>query len=717
MAVDARSLLEGDLHGRETYERVESLVPDEIVAAVSVDCGDVFSPRGVDLVWRVSQALESIPGSLGVKSLTHAVRPVRRGFLFEMEPMVSRYPDEGELRQFREFGMGHPLVRNVMVSGDGRHALVLASFPMADGGQPWGQAGLCEDLRHALDPFLEEGVEMQVLALPCVGEELLGLATQQGMIFGVVVAGLVLGLLLAYFRSLVVVALIGIGGVVPLVLMLVSGLAAGWQMDPYVLLLFPLLGAVHLELQTHCYDAWQRNGLGRVGMREALRGGLDEVFRPALFALLTTGIGLLSLTTSEVGSVRAFGLWGACGVLMLFLSTFGPVLALLLILPVRWVGSGPNERGVVLGKLVGYLVRVRFRRSGWAALGVVGLIVGGVGLSWLRTDVRMLEFLGPDTRTRRAVEFFDQEYGGINILMVEADSGTRGGANSMGFLQYLENVSRYAQDQPEVTAVYSYDQVMAMANEIWEGAVPGSFRLPQDSRRVAMFVAAMAGFRLPLLDTLVDRDFRRAFWIVRTKDMSSEHYLALVDQILAEADRTRPEGVVLSAESGLHAILESDRRILRSQLWSGLGSILAIGLSLLILWRSPLLVAMALLATVVPVGLAMASLGYGGVPLNSITVMVGAVCLGIAVDQSVHFLSHWREGMGGGLSRIEALQRSLDYKSGPVTLSTLVLVGVFSAMLVFSFPPVAAFGAVAALAFLLTWICVLVLLPAWIHRT
>jgi predicted RND superfamily exporter protein len=199
--------------------------------------------------------------------------------------------------------------------------------------------------------------------------------------------------------------------------------------------------------------------------------------------------------------------------------------------------------------------------------------------------------------------------------------------------------------------------------------------------------------------------------------MSSEHYLALVDQILAEADRTRPEGVVLSAESGLHAILESDRRILRSQLWSGLGSILAIGLSLLILWRSPLLVAMALLATVVPVGLAMASLGYGGVPLNSITVMVGAVCLGIAVDQSVHFLSHWREEMGGGLSRIEALQRSLDYKSGPVTLSTLVLVGVFSAMLVFSFPPVAAFGAVAALAFLLTWICVLVLLPAWIHRT
>jgi predicted RND superfamily exporter protein len=167
----------------------------------------------------------------------------------------------------------------------------------------------------------------------------------------------------------------------------------------------------------------------------------------------------------------------------------------------------------------------------------------------------------------------------------------------------------------------------------------------------------------------------------------------------------------------LHAIIESDRRILSSQLWSGLGSVLAIGLSLLVLWRSAMMAGMALMATVVPVGLGMAALGYGGVPLNSITVMVGAVCLGIAVDQSVHFLTHWREGMAGGLSRDEALARSLEHKSGPVTLSTLVLAGVFSAMLVFSFPPVAAFGAVAALAFLLTWVCVLVVLPAWMRRS
>lgn len=716
VSVDARSLLEGDLHGRETYERVESLVPNEVVAAISVDCGDAFSLRGVDLIWRVSQALESQPACLGVKSLTHAVRPVRRGFLFEMEPMVSRYPSESELGQFREFGMGHPLVRNVMVSGDGRHALVLASYPMPENGQPWAQTELCRELRRVLGPFREEGVAMEVLALPCVGEEMLGLGLREGILFAAFVVALSVGLLWFYFRSGVIVVLIGLGGVVPLVLMLIAGLAAGWRMDPYVLLLFPLLGAVHLELQTHCYDAWQRSGLGEVDTRLALGKGLAEVFRPALFALLTTGIGLLSLAFSPVGSVRAFGLWGGCGVLMLFLSTFGPVIAVLLVLPASVLAAGSGQRGFVSSRLAGWLGRAIEGRGRFAAFATVTLVVGGVGLSRLNTDVRMLEFLGPDTATRRAVEFFDHAYGGVNILTVEADSGKPGGANSLEFLRYLELVSAYARERPEVTAVYSYDQVLAMANEIWEGGSPGSFRLPQDSRRVAMFVAAMAGFRLPLLDTLVDREFRRAAWIIRTRDMPSERYLEVVEGILKQAEGMKPEGVTLSAETGLHAIIESDRRILSSQLWSGFGSVLAIGLSLLVLWRSPLLVGMALLATVLPVGLAMAALGYGGVPLNSITVMVGAVCLGIAVDQSVHFLTHWRQGMRGGSSASEALVQSLEKKSGPVTLSTLVLAGVFSSMLVFSFPPVAAFGAVAALAFVLTWICVLVVLPVWMRR-
>jgi hypothetical protein len=56
----------------------------------------VFS-RGIDAVRRVSEAFVSQPGLLDVKSLTHSVRPVRRGLSLEMVPMVSANPDPAEL--------------------------------------------------------------------------------------------------------------------------------------------------------------------------------------------------------------------------------------------------------------------------------------------------------------------------------------------------------------------------------------------------------------------------------------------------------------------------------------------------------------------------------------------------------------------------------------------------------------------------------------------
>jgi len=714
VAVDVRALLESDLHGRENYDRMQSLTQDEVVVAVSVECEGVFSPDGIDLVRQLSDALAAQPESLGVKSLTHSVRPVRRGFGFDMVPLVSRNPSLDELSALERFCLGHPLVRNVMVSADGRHALILSSYP-AQAGSGKSRGSFCAALDDVLRPFREEGVAVRVLALPCVEAELLATAWRDAGLFMPLAIVFALAVLGIYFRSVGVVVLIAAGGTVPLVLLPLAGFSLGWSLDPYAFLLFPLLGAVHLALQVHCFDAWQRAGLGTADTREVLEIGLREVFRPALFALLTTGIGLLSLTLSPVTPVRSFGWWGACGAGMILLSTFGPGLALLLVLPRSWLrawsGAHRGSRLEHWSNATGWLRKQR--RGAWV-LGAAVLLGAGWGLARVRADVRVLEFLGRQSETRSTVELFDRVYGGVNVLTLEVDSGGEGAANSMGFLRYLKAVAENAQDQPEVTAVYSYDQVMAMANEIWEGGEPGSFRLPDDPRLVVAFAAALRGFDLPLLETLVDEKFRTATWIVRTPDLPSKHYLELVDRIVAQARAIQPEGVSLSVARGLHAILESDRRILSSQLWSGVGSLVAIGLALLLLWRSLKLAALALGATSLPVAVAMAGLGYGGIPLNSITVMVGAVCLGIAVDHSVHFLTHWREGMRRGLSADQALEHTLEQKSGPVTVSTLVLAGVFSLMVTCSFPPVAAFGGLAAAAFLMTWVTVLAGVPRWL---
>jgi hypothetical protein len=170
--------------------------------------------------------------------------------------------------------------------------------------------------------------------------------------------------------------------------------------------------------------------------------------------------------------------------------------------------------------------------------------------------------------------------------------------------------------------------------------------------------------------------------------------------------------VTVSAAEGIHSILEADRRILRSQTSSaGLTVVIIFG-TLALLWRSWRLPLVALFVNLVPVGLVVAGAAWCAVPLNSITVMVGAISLGIAVDDSIHFLTHWRELRRAGVPAEEALRQTLALKGRAIVWTSLILVGICSVFWFSSFPPVRYFGVLSAAAFVAALASVLVLLPA-----
>jgi predicted RND superfamily exporter protein len=87
--------------------------------------------------------------------------------------------------------------------------------------------------------------------------------------------------------------------------------------------------------------------------------------------------------------------------------------------------------------------------------------------------------------------------------------------------------------------------------------------------------------------------------------------------------------------------------------------------------------------------------------------MVAAISLGIAEDDSVHFLTHWREARRAGCSTEAALAESIRVKARPIISSSLVLLGVFLVFQLSSFPPVKDFGLLAAGAFAAALVAVL----------
>ena len=718
---ETRTLLGGDQRNLESYEQVRAILGNTDVVVVSLDVPDLFSPAGLAVVRRISGAFAAVPGVVDVRSLTHSVRPVRRGLTFDMVPLVSLAPDPAELAELRRFCLSHPLVRNLLVADDARHTLIVVTLEAGPEGQRTRRR-LRAVVDEVLSPFRAAGLATQVLALPLIEDEIRASLVRDATLFLPAALVWLTIVLWLTFRSVRLVVFVLLNQALALAVLPGLVTAAGFGLNPFTVLLLPLLTGIHLTLLAHLVTAFQWAAANGADPGKAVAEAWRLTAVPCLFATLTTIIGLLSFLTCDVAPIREFGVVGALGLATVHALTFGPALAMLSVAAPRgWLPVRSGSRAQALarearwaGALAAFVERRRWLVFGVAVWAVVAI---GFGLPCIRTDIRAVEFLSPKSPTRQAVEEMDRVWGGINVVQIEVDSGAANGVNRLEFLRYLDAVHRYAESLPELSATYSYAQLMAMINQIWAGGDAAALRLPDSPLLVNLFVVAMNSYEFPFLAGLADPSFRTAQLVLRSRDQAAGRYLEAIRKVVEFAERTRPAGVRVSAAAGVHSLLEADRRIIRSQVTSAGFTAAAIWLTLALLWRSGWLGALTLLANLLPVALVIALAGWLDLPLNAVTVMVAAVSLGVAVDNSIHFTSQWRELRRAGLPPADAVRETLRIKGRAIVWTYVILIGLCAVFGLSSFPPVVHFGWLSALGFFGALGAVFGVLPAVLGRS
>lgn len=709
-------LLESDPRNQASFEKVMDILEKDVVLVVDLECRDVFSPECIRVIDRLSRAFRGQPGFVDVKSLTHSYKPVRDGLGFSMVPLVSAgTADTKELEQLRHYALENPLLRNVMVSGDARHTVLTVTY-RRDLSTPEAQAEFRREVEAVLAPFEKEGIRLHKIAFPLVEDEIRTQMVVDVRHFLLATGIFVVGVLAVAFRSprLVLWILLSQGlalAILPAVIQWVGG-----GLNVFNLMVFPLVAGIHLTLLVHVASACL--GAERDGKANPVAVAASRVVQSCFFAALTTIVGLLSLGLSDLAPVRGFGMTAAAGIALVFGLTFGPGLSGLALLGRKRFSWKPAAWSATAESWMRLPVRFGLRYRGLIqGVFLVLVVLMVLGLFRIRTDVKAVEFLDPASETRRTAELFNDVYGGINVVQIEFDSGRPNGVNQLSFLRYMESVQEFALAREGVSAAYSYPQLLALMNQIWEREAPGSLQLPDSPLLLNLFVLALKGTDYPFLRALCDSRFQTAYVVVRSPDMPAERYLAMLDRILQFAEARRPEGVRVSAAEGIHSILEANQRILRSQVRTAGMTVVIVGLVLAGLWRSARLPLLALAVNIVPVGGVLAVGAWVGIPLNAITVMVAAIAFGIAVDDSVHFITQWRHCRRLGQDSRTALEAACAVKAVPITVTSIILAGIFCLFQFSSFPPIRHFGALSGLAFLVAWAGVLILLPGWLVAT
>lgn len=704
-AADPESLLEGDQRTLATYRLVEDALKKHLVLLISMECDDVFTPGNLETMRCIGNDFLREPGVTDVKSFTHSSIPERRGFSFGFRPYLPSPLTKENLRQIKAFSVGHPLIRNILVSEDARNAIIAVTYEPNFFSSPEECAALQSRIDQILSPHEDESTHFRTISVPQVQYELTEIVTNDLKRFAAAACGFVLACMLVFFRTwrmlIYVVVMLASHMLILAGIVQITGIKA----NIFSLSLVPMLVAVQLTLLAHVCHSF--TGFLRQGMDppESLRAMTRQIWKSCLFASLTTAVGLASILVSGLSYAREFGLIGAGGVLAGLLLVFGPGISVLHVTH-RGYRSRVSKPAKGLVSEAGF---VRRRRLTILLVSILVVAAALPGLFILKTDVRIIRMLPRNSYTRNMAEDLEKIYRGRNFLKIAVDSGRPQGIVNGSFLRYVMKVQNYAEEQSDVTGVYSYASVMAMMNQVWNGWKSDSYKLP-GMWLLRVFDGVLKSQEMPFTHALADGEWQVNYLYVRSSDMTAGEYLDMVDRIMAFAREHKPPDVTISLDEGLHSFLEADQRIMQAQRQSAAITLVAIGLILLLLWRSPRLVVVTLAVVGAPIAVVLGFAGYAGIPLNSVTFMIGAVVAGIAVDDAVHFITFWN-----GMKRknpATALEETLRVKGAPILFTSILLVGVFGCFCLTSFPPAIHFGLLAAAAFAITVCGVLFVIPA-----
>jgi len=635
---------------------------------------------------------------------------------FSMEPFVPVGTLSGEqIATIRQFSVTHSLVRNIMVSPDGRITLITATYKR-DLSTPALRQAFRNEMKQLLKPFDSPDYRIRTISLPFIAEEIsesFFLDLKLVLPSTALVILFIIGLTLRSFPCLVLLLL----SEVTLLAMLPGMLnLAGFSLSPYNLLLLPLLGAINLTMLTHQLIALRKTDAG-LPMDERFATMLRVLFRPSMFAAITTAIGLGSLAVSGVSQVRDFGISGMIGIGVLFAWNFGPGLSFLRLGCRAW----PSVIRLASNDLRQQQIDSLFHKLGQAAMAkrwpavVVSttlLLPALFAAGHLNLDIRAVRFLSPDSPTRKMAEMMDARMGGINIVQLDFDTGKPNGINQLEFLRKMQSVQDFAEGTVRFSSTYSYASLMAMMNGIWTGDESGELSLPSNPLTLNLFVLALKATNYPFLQALCDETNQKAHLVLRTTDLASGEFVSLLESVEQFAKDTMPEDVTVSAKAGLHTILQADREIVAAQLGSLVITIIAMLAAMTVLWHSLKLAAVSLGISLVPLAVLAVLAASFEVPLNSVTVMVAALVLGISIDDAVHLVTHWVQLKKQGVEPAKALVESLEAKGPAILCTSLILIGFSVSLLWISFPPVQDFGWLSAAAYTAALVAVLFALPS-----
>ena len=454
-----------------------------------------------------------------------------------------------------------------------------------------------------------------------------------------------------------------------------------------------------------------------------------KMFWPILYTVMTTIIAFLSLIFSEIKPIIDFGWMMTMGLVTSFIITFTLLPTLINFVPKENVSLVKYEKS----KITSFFSKLsqEYQKSIFILTGIV-ILFSIIGISRLEVENSFINYFSKKTEIYKGMKLIDEKLGGTTPLEVilkfpknKAETNddefedwesenNEGDEKKYWFtkdkIDKIASVHNYLDSLPEVGKVLSFSSIIDVATLLNNNKPLGTLemgvlysKIPQSIRTeiVDPYISIEdneARINLRIIDSKKD---------LRRNDLLKKINYDLQNKLGLEKKEFKLAGVLILFNNLLQSLFKS--QILT------LGFVMiGIFAMFLILFKNIKLSLIGVVPNFIAAFFILGIIGLLGIPLDMMTITIAAITIGIAVDNSIHYIYRFKEEYKNLSNYNETVKICHSTVGNAILNTSITIVFGFSILILSNFIPTIYFGIFTGIAMLLAMISVLTLLPSLI---
>jgi len=457
----------------------------------------------------------------------------------------------------------------------------------------------------------------------------------------------------------------------------------------------------------------------------------NKMFWPILYTVLTTIFAFLSLIFSGIKPIIDFGWMMTFGLITSFIITFTLLPALLNFTPTKNISVKEEQESKITTFLS--FISLNNKNMIFAVTGII-VILSVIGISKLEVENSFINYFNKDTEIYKGMKLIDEELGGTTPLEVILkfpqkekeekldddddfdDWGDEEDVNEDSYwftkdkIEKITSVHNYLDGLPQIGKVLSFSSIIDIATQLNNDKPLGTLEMG------VLYSKIPKSIKTEIIDPYIsieDNEARISLRIIdsqenlRRNDLINKINFDLKNKLGLDESEFKLAGVLILFNNLLQSLFKS--QILT------LGLVMAGIFSMfIVLFKNIRLSLIGVIPNFIAAFFILGIIGLLGIPLDMMTITIAAITIGIAVDNSIHYIYRFKEEF----NKIKDYNKTLKICHATVGVAilntSLTIVFGFSILVLSKFIPTIYFGMFTGLAMLLAMISVLTLLPSLI---